>query len=214
MNTATASASHLTTLQPGFADMAHDSQRVFRAVLGALSYPGVAHDVPTGGMGRPEAGRRAAQAILLSLLDAETTLWLSPKLAAGDAGAWLRFHTGCRLVADAAQADFAWVAMQDAVPELTTLRTGTDAAPEHAVTCVIDMPAFSTDLPHRVWQLSGPGIQGTQPCALPAQTPQRVQQVRDVHQAGHALFPRGVDMLLTSEDQVIGLPRTTQIAGA
>ena len=92
------STTPLASLGAGFSNEAFGSQAVFRAVLQALSHPGrtvaVEHDAQA-----PAVGHSASAAVLLALLDSDCTLWLSPKLAASDAGAWLRFHTGCTVVA-------------------------------------------------------------------------------------------------------------------
>ena len=192
----------------GFADPARGSHAVFRAVLTAWSHPGRSvalvsdAEVPSG-------VSREAASVLLALLDAETTLWLSPRLQATPVGAWLRFHTGCVLVATAMQAQFAWVAEGDALPVLTELGVGTDASPETAVTLLVETQGWA----HASggWQLTGPGLAQPQPLALNADGPERVQALRGLHQSAAALFPRGVDMLLTAPGRVLGLPRTTRI---
>ena len=150
----------LASLGAGFSNEAFGSQAVFRAVLQALSHPGrtvaVEHDAQT-----PAVGHAASAAVLLALLDSDCTLWLSPRLAASDAGAWLRFHAGCTLVADAAQARFVWVAQGDVVPPLDSLALGTDIYPDQSATCVVDVPraTVTTADISDAWHLRGPGIQ-------------------------------------------------------
>lgn len=197
----------LASLGAGFSNEAFGSQAVFRAVLQALSHPGrtvaVEHDAQT-----PAVGHAASAAVLLALLDSDCTLWLSPRLAAGDAGAWLRFHTGCTLVSDATQARFVWVAQGDVVPPLDSLALGTDIYPDQSATCVVDVlraTATTTDSPV-AWHLRGPGIQNV--AAL------HVDGLPDDFEvqwaANRAVFPRGVDLLLATLDHIVGLPRTTQ----
>ena len=111
---------HITA---GFSHEAFCSQAVFRAALDALSHPGRPLAMPTD-CALPGSGQAGAAALLLGLLDTETTLWLSPALAGSDAAPWLRFHTGCHIVTDAAEADFLWVALGDALPALAGLRHG------------------------------------------------------------------------------------------
>ena len=197
----------LASLGAGFSNEAFGSQAVFRAVLQALSHPGrtvaVEHDAQT-----PAVGHAASAAVLLALLDSDCTLWLSPRLAASDAGAWLRFHTGCTLVADAAQARFVWVAQGDVVPPLDSLALGTDIYPDQSATCVIDVSratATTADVSD-AWHLRGPGIQdvaGLQVDGLP-------DDFETQWAANHRLFPRGVDLLLATADHIVGLPRTTR----
>ncbi len=71
----------LQGLVAGFDDEALGSQASFRAALHALSHPG--QPVPmTAASGLPATGQRPAARLLLALLDADCTLWLSPTLAA------------------------------------------------------------------------------------------------------------------------------------
>ena len=79
------------------------AQATFRAVLEALSRPGRVCRLPAGAAGAP--GNPWAAALLLTLLDHETALWVAPPpgAAAGPAPAplatYLRQRTGARLVA-------------------------------------------------------------------------------------------------------------------
>lgn len=199
----------LASLGAGFSNEAFGSQAVFRAVLQALSHPGrtvaVEHDAQT-----PAVGHATSAAVLLALLDSDCTLWLSPRLAASDAGAWLRFHTGCTLVSEAAQARFVWVAQGDALPALGSLASGTDIYPDQSATCVVDVSHAEAATADAIdaWQLRGPGIQevkALQVDGLPDDF--EVQWA-----ANQAVFPRGVDLLLATADHIVGLPRTTQAA--
>ena len=95
----------LATLASGFSDPVHDSQRVFRVLLDALSHPGkivsVASAVPGFDASTAFAGASvplAAYAALLTLADYVTPVWQPELRVLGDA---LRFHTGAPLVADA-----------------------------------------------------------------------------------------------------------------
>ena len=197
----------LASLGAGFSNEAFGSQAVFRAVLQALSHPGrtvaVEHDAQT-----PAVGHAASAAVLLALLDSDCTLWLSARLAASDAGAWLRFHTGCTLVSEAAQARFVWVAQGDVVPPIDSLALGSDVYPDQSATCVVDVlraTATTTDS-EGAWHLRGPGIQEV--AAL------QVEGLPDDFEthwaANHAMFPRGVDLLLATPGHIVGLPRTTR----
>lgn len=195
----------LSTMSAGFSDKARGSQAVFRAALQALSHPGrridVAHDAEV-----PRNGHAASAALLLALLDAACTLWLSPSLAGSDAAAWLRFHTGCTLVDDPAQARFAWAAHAGELPPLTTFEQGSDAYPDQSATCVIDVPAIADGM-GAGWTLRGPGI-----CdGLALQVEGLPQGFLDQWTANHASFPRGIDLFLATPDQIVGLPRTTRI---
>lgn len=204
----------LSALGAGFADESRGSQAVFRHVLQALSHPG--QPVVVGGDAEwpvvPGAVcHPASAAVLLALLDAETTLWLSPALAGSAAETWLRFHTGCTVVAEPGQAHFVWVASLAELPDLSRLHVGTDVSPETAATCVVDVPDLCAQANGAQWALDGPGIRTKAHLALPGVADVEVNRFDALRRASHALFPRGVDVLLTTATHVLGLPRTTQL---
>jgi alpha-D-ribose 1-methylphosphonate 5-triphosphate synthase subunit PhnH len=196
-------ANTLQNMRAGFSDEALGSQAVFRVALHALSHPGRAQAMPIEAE-TPPGGHPASAVLLLALLDADCTLWLSPTLAASATAAWLRFHTGCRLVDAPAQAGFVWVAQGDGVPGLATLAQGTDADPQDSTTLVIDVPGWQAG--PRL-QLTGPGIQSTQGLQAEGLTDDFVAQ----WQTNHSAFPCGVDLFLATHTEVCGLPRTTRI---
>ncbi|MFN9473890.1 phosphonate C-P lyase system protein PhnH [Acidovorax sp.] len=199
--------SSLSTLGAGFSSEALGSQAVFRSVLQALSQPGspvaIAHDAEV-----PATGHAASAAVLLALLDSECTLWLSPTLAASQAGTWLRFHTGCVLVDVPAQARFAWVAEGDGMPLLESLQRGSDEYPDQSATCVIDVSVLAPAVEGAgAWRLTGPGIQVAQHLCV-AGLPEDFERQ---WAANHGAFPRGVDLVLATATHIAGLPRTTRI---
>jgi len=204
MNAPHTNAPDLQNIVAGFDHEAFGSQAVFRVALDALSHPGRVFDMPLD-TALPRQGHGAAAALLLGMLDADTTLWLSPALASSDAPAWLRFHTGCQIVSDASAAQFLWVAQGDGMPQLSSLQLGSDAYPDTSATCVLEVDSLHSDAGG--WRLQGPGI--------PSE--------RHVHALGlpsdfeaqwadnHASFPRGVDVFLSTATHIVGLPRTTRI---
>ena len=167
----------LQRVRPGFDDLAHGSQAVFRCALDALSRPGRAVAVPAVAP-HPGVGHTAAALLLLAVLDNDCTLWLSPHLAGSDAEAWLRFHTGCRVVADPAAARFAWLAAGDAWPPLAAFHAGTDLDPDQAATCVVevDLPAAAS-AGTQAWRLQGPGIRDTETLHTRGLGADRVEQL-------------------------------------
>ena len=197
----------LSALGAGFSSEALGSQGVFRAVLQALSQPGapvvVAHDAEV-----PATGHEASAAVLLALLDSECTLWLSPRLAASQAGVWLRFHTGCVLVDSPEQARFAWVAAGDAMPALAGLQCGSDEYPDQSATCVVDVAVLAPAVHGAgAWRLTGPGIRDAQHLHVAGLPGDFTAQWAD----NHGAFPRGVDVVLATASHIAGLPRTTCI---
>ena len=200
-------ATDLAALGAGFSNGAVGSQAVFRAALNALAHPArvtpVSHDAQV-----PNVGNAASAALLLALVDADCRVWLSPSLAASDAPAWLRFHTGCTMVDAPAKAHFAWVCADDSLPALNSFALGSHEYPDQSTTCIVDVTGFDVDadMPAN-WCCVGPGIQTKQVIHVDGIAENFVAQ----WQANTALFPRGVDVYVASADALLGLPRSTHI---
>lgn len=201
-------AEDLQQVRPGFHDAALGSQAVFRTALSALSHPGRVIEMPDVSA-LPRNGHAAAALLLQALVDNDCAVWLSPALAASDAAAWLRFHTGCRWAAAPADARFLWVADGDALPALASLDAGTDAYPDQSATCVIELQALDAEGAEGL-VLTGPGIASEQTlCAtgLPG-------DFVDQWDTNHRRFPRGVDIFLATPTHIAGLPRSTRVRAA
>jgi alpha-D-ribose 1-methylphosphonate 5-triphosphate synthase subunit PhnH len=184
---------------PGFADPVSGAQVCFRAVLEAMSRPGSLHDAGEG-LTPPPLLDAATAAVLLTLVDADTPIWLAPDFAA--ATDWIAFHCGAAQVPDIAHAAFA---VAKALPDLATLNTGTDEGPEEAATLVLQVSRLGEGTRFR---LAGPG--------LAAPTSLLVDGLPDgfatAWEANHALFPRGVDIILCAGTTLAALPRSVRIA--
>lgn len=192
----------LAVVAPGFADSTLESQAVFRRGLAALSRPGTLQecgDVPVP----PPGVHRAANALLLALLDQDCRLWLSPSLN-GAVAEYLRFHTGCVLVGEPRQADFALAVAPAELPPLGSFEPGSEEYPDRSATLVVQLSALSHAGP---WRLSGPGIRGEARLHAAGLGADFLAQWQ--HNAKR--FPRGVDLFLASGTRLCGLPRTTRI---
>jgi len=197
-------ATALHPLVAGFEHEAYGSQAVFRTALNAMSHPGRLWQMPLD-TALPQQGHAAAAALMLGLLDSDTAVWLSPRLAGSDAATWLRFHTGCSWVNEPSLAQFVWVAAGDVMPHLSILRQGSDDYPDQSATCVIEVEHLLPDT--QGWSLQGPGILGRCPLQVQGLPSDFQQQWAE----NHACFPRGVDVFLATASDIVGLPRTTQI---
>ena len=84
----------ISSLAPAFAEPVLESQSAFRAVMKAMSRPGVAQELHQD-LPPPAPLSAGAATIALTLFDYETPVWLDAALAeAEDVARWLRFHTG------------------------------------------------------------------------------------------------------------------------
>lgn len=189
----------------GFTDPVFDSQAAFRAVMEAMARPGSRHPVPLA-VEAPPPLQPAAAALALALLDADTRLWLDPPLAAAaEVGAWLRFHTGTRIVAAPEAAGFALIADPAGLPALTRFAQGETDYPDRSTTLLLQLDSLTGGPP---LVLTGPGLAAPAalaPRPLPADFVARMQGNR-------ARFPLGVDLVLAAGDLVAALPRSTAVA--
>lgn len=202
-NFATNHAMDLSRLRPGFAAPVQDAQTCFRRVLDALARPGrvLEIDVPIDA----PAGLSAAQtAVLLSLADQDTPVWLNPDLREHEAGDFLRFHCGCILAATTDAATFIVLPGLDALPDLDTLALGEPRYPDRSSTLLIEVAAFDSG---QHLQLSGPGIAGTQLLQVDGWTARATAFMQE----NRRRFPLGVDLLLCAGRRIVGLPRTVRI---
>jgi len=184
--------------RPGFADPTTDAQACFRALLDAMSRPGTLREAGRG-LRPPPPMAPATAAALLTLADGETPLWLDEPLA--PAWDWFAFHCGA---ARAVRPDQAVFACATRMPPLTTLSPGSDAGPEESVTLILQVPTLSLGRPYR---LLGPGLLTPASLAVAGLPDDFAKQWA----ANHALYPRGVDVVLCAGEQLCALPRSVRI---
>lgn len=187
-------------LTPSFDNPVIDSQRVFRQALSALSEPGLWREVSPL-VHAPAPLPPAMASLLLALCDRETPVWLCPTLRTSDVADWLRFHLACPLTDDPVRATFAAVASSCHLPALEAFAPGSMEYPDQSTTILLFSKAAG---PH--WQLSGPGISGTRIFRAGLNDDFAISW-----QANARLYPCGVDMLLTTDTHIAGLPRTTRL---
>ncbi|MET3926294.1 phosphonate C-P lyase system protein PhnH [Devosia sp. 2618] len=193
-----------SVLEGGFADPVLDSQTAFRAIMDALANPGTLRKLPQTALTQgPLPGELAST--LLTLSDQDTPVWLSPSLRSEAVSAFTAFHAGAPIVSEPGRAVFALVGSVDELPVLDQFNLGTQEYPDRSTTIVLAVPALSggPDLIMR-----GPGIKDHghfNPVGLPGDF---VAQWA----ANRELFPRGIDLLLVADGQVMGLPRSTRIS--
>ncbi len=186
-------------LSAGFADPVADAQSCFRAVLDAMARPGQVRTAR--GVSAPAPLCAAAAAVLLTLADHETPLWLDP--AADPARAWIAFHTGAPIV-PAAQARFA-IALS--LPDLAALPAGSDEAPEASATVILQVASLVSG--HR-FRLQGPGLREPEVVAIDGLP----EDFAVIWQQNHGLYPRGIDLILCAGDRLAALPRGVSIREA
>lgn len=191
-------------LSPGFDEPVDGAQRTFRAVLEALSRPGV--PVPLAGIDTaPAPMEPTLAAAALSLLDHETSVYLAPPLAIESVRRYIAFHTGAPIVSEPGEADFVIALADRDIPDVLQLKAGTAEYPDASATLLLGISGFGTGLPVR---LSGPGIAETCEFSSGDLTDDFWTHARK----NHTRFPLGVDVILCGPESVVGLPRSTSIA--
>ena len=186
----------MTVLLPGFADPVTQAHACFRSVLEAMSHPGRIIDLG-GGLHGPEPLEPATAAVLLTLADGETPVWLDP--AAEAASDWVRFHCG----APFAGPEMAAFAVCLALPPLDAFGWGSHDGPETSTTVILQVARFDAGPALR---LAGPGLQApeTVRLGLPGDFAARWR-------ANRAAFPRGVDLVVCAGTAVAALPRSVSV---
>lgn len=189
-------------LLPGFADPVNDAQATFRTALQALAHPGRVHRI-VAESGVPAGLSPAMTAMLLTLVDVDTPLWL-PRAVGDDVLAFLRFHCACPIVPSPALARFAAVPAGFEAPALSACHQGDPAYPDLSTTLLLDVASLSEG---EAVTLSGPGIQTRQALSVDGLAAGFWREWRLNHQR----FPLGVDVFLTQGRRICGLPRTTRV---
>lgn len=183
---------------PGFADPVIGAQTAFRAVLDAMARPGTVHEAGHG-LTPPAPLAPAAAAAVLTLVDADTALHLDAAFAG--ARDWIAFHCGASFAGAIGGASFV---LAPAIPDLTTLDCGSDDGPETSATAIVQIEAIGEG---PAFTLAGPGLKA------PARFSARGLPVDFVARwaRNHALFPRGVDLILCAGTRLAALPRSVSI---
>ncbi|AKI00072.1 phosphonate C-P lyase system protein PhnH [Hoeflea sp. IMCC20628] len=198
-------ATHSSTVyEGGFADPVGASQSVFRALMDAMARPGSVHALPV--VTAPPAPLTAsAAALIATLADADTPVWLDPALNKTSAVKdWIVFHTGAPVTVHQSEAAFALVASPQSLSALNGFSLGTQEFPDRSTTIILQVSSLTDGA---ALKLEGPGIK-QQASLSPDPMPPHFEAQ---WQANRAAFPRGVDLILAGRDCVAALPRSTRL---
>lgn len=182
------------TLSGGFADPATQSADAFRSVMEAMARPGTIQDIE--GAAPPAPLSPAIGAVLLTLCDTETPVYLAGDMDCEAARAWLAFHTGVPFVGPA-HCMFA-VGKWDALAPLAVYPLGTSEYPDRSATLIVECSELAAGA-----TLTGPGIKDQATLSLPEV---------EAFQANRTLFPLGLDFILTCGERLAALPRSTEVS--
>jgi alpha-D-ribose 1-methylphosphonate 5-triphosphate synthase subunit PhnH len=187
----------------GFVDPVFDSQRVFRTILDCVARPGRLTPLNSS-VGAPAPLLATTAEILLAMADFETSIWLDDRLARTvEVAAFLRFHTGARLVNDPAQATFAVISDVASMPALKTFGQGTPDYPDRSTTLLIQVERLESS----GHAFEGAGINGRIAFAAEPAPPDFFNQLGE----NRAAFPCGVDLIFVTLATVAALPRSVRL---
>ncbi|MBN3042237.1 phosphonate C-P lyase system protein PhnH [Pectobacterium brasiliense] len=187
------------SIQASFAQPVADAQCAFRRILKAVSEPGVTVTLPLQqGWGRLSP---ASTAVMLTLVDRDTPLWLDDALDDESLRSNLRFHTGAILTRDESAA-FALLHASSAIA-LSRFSAGDVMSPEKSTTVIIEVSGLTGGTPLR---LSGPGLEASRVVG-PQLSPDIVRYL--CHRPDP--FPQGIDLMFTCAGALMALPRTTHV---
>ncbi|MGB0670725.1 MAG: phosphonate C-P lyase system protein PhnH [Rhodospirillales bacterium] len=188
----------------GFAEPVFDSTAVFRTALAAFSAPATVLPMPAFSE-TPAGLNRTATAVLLTLLDMDTKLWLSDELDRAQVRDYFGFHTGCRFADAPGQCDFALCSAAEAAATARVLPVGTPEYPDRGATLIVQVSGLTGGGESERRTFIGPGIQDRAELSLPGLAPDFWTWFAQ----SKALYPCGVDVLFAASDAIAALPRSS-----
>ncbi|WP_340149807.1 phosphonate C-P lyase system protein PhnH [uncultured Sneathiella sp.] len=190
-------------LSGGFENNVLDATACFRVVLDAMARPAKIHSLPVS-ISPPRGLNVGTVAVLLTLGDMDTPVWLAPECDTAEARAYLRFHAGCPILDDPRQAVFAVMSAERDLSITEELSLGSAEYPDRSATVILESERL---IEGEGPLFSGPGFDAPRRFCVEEQPASLWSHVS----ANQALFPRGLDWILTSDSQLAALPRSTKV---
>jgi alpha-D-ribose 1-methylphosphonate 5-triphosphate synthase subunit PhnH len=217
---------------PAFASPVFDSQRTFRELLQAMARPAAPRLLPVLPPA-PAPISPAAMAIVLTLCDATTSVWL--QRPTDEAVRHVRFHAGLRIVEQPHEADFAVITDAASMPPLDAFAHGDLRYPDRSASLIVQVSSMNaspcsqgeagrgrSDASSSQDRLTppqpspasrggsafvGPGIRDAQSLVIDG-LPNDFWRQRA---ALSAQLPLGIDLFFVAAQHVVALPRTTRL---
>ncbi|QFU84837.1 phosphonate C-P lyase system protein PhnH [Natronorubrum aibiense] len=175
-------------------DPVRDTQQIFRALLDAMARPGTIERTPT---------TPADHAVLATLVDHEVSLHTE------DDAVCEAFAGAGRLV-EAALPDADVVHIAGSTDgRVREAQHGSLKEPSDGATVVYRVDSIETEptADDVAVTVSGPGVPGTRTFAIGGLPAAELEAIADAQRA----FPRGIDVVLTTEDRLAALPRSIDL---
>ena len=194
----------IAEMPAGFADKVLSAQSTFRSVMDAMARPGTVQRIAAAS-GVPAPMMRGSAAIALTLFDQDTPVWLDVKMSETlHVAKWIRFHTSAPVIANASVCSFALIADSHALPDFEDFSFGTAEYPDRSTTIILQVTNLSEG---PAYELRGPGIDGVATLRATIDVPDLLDRLA----LNATLFPRGIDLVLVDDDNVVAIPRTTRL---
>ncbi len=191
-------------MEGGFRSPVFDAQKAFNTLMNTMARPGLVGAMPSLASGPPPMFDTSA-AVMMTLLDSDTAIWLAPSVASSsDISGWLSFHTGAPATEVHDEAQFAFAAASDELPDLAKFAQGSQEYPDRSTTLIIQVETLANG---KDLSLSGPGIKNRTGVSIGEIPPYFLERWAVNNQR----FPRGVDVIFTSRTSIMCLPRTTVV---
>lgn len=184
--------------------LAFANQAAFRALMECTARPGTIERLD--GVEAPAPLAPATAAIIKSLADYESPIWLDETFRNSGAAEWIRFHTGAPIVSDPRKASFALIDGSRDLPDFGQFAQGNAEYPDRSTTLVVQIERFAGT----PFDIGGPGIKTISTVAASPLPDDFAQRLHD----NRALFPCGIDLVLVAGTEIAALPRSVRIVEA
>jgi alpha-D-ribose 1-methylphosphonate 5-triphosphate synthase subunit PhnH len=195
----------ISELSVGMYDKVLSAQSTFRSVMNAMANPGSVQDVGAD-VSAPLPLMRGSAAIALTLFDHDTPIWLDGRMSdCPEVANWLKFHSGAPVVTTPSFSSFALISDGCALPDLDSFSLGTSEYPDRSTTVILQVESLTQGCPY---ELRGPGING----AIVLRATIEPKDLFERLAVNASLFPRGLDVVLVADKEIVAIPRTTRLA--
>lgn len=184
-----------------FTDLSRDSARCFRLLLDAMARPGKIVAFSPQLTPPPQLDPGTA-ALILTLLDFTTPVFLDDTLKVPAVESYIAFHTGAPITPKPGESSFAFIGNAAALTALSTFAQGTHEYPDRSTTVILQVEELGNT---GGVELSGPGIRGSR--HLSASPVSR--NFWRLMQENNRSFPRGVDVVFVAPGKLAACPRST-----
>ena len=188
---------------PGLKDPVHSSVEIFRLLTNVMSKPGSVEKLPDI-CGHPENLSQATAAVLLSLADMDTSLYLARELDHPISRGFLTLHTGVKMLEAATNADFVLATQETDIAQYQDLPVGDPQYPDQSATLILQVNEIQGS---KKISLSGPGIKDKKTIMFPDLTGNFFAW----REMKNSRYPCGIDVIFASSSELMAIPRTTKL---